>query len=420
MLRRTVIRGFCAHTAVAFLGIGGVTMQVFGIEHADIEVLLKTEQSGDASQLLKKIAAAKTQGVRKIRIQGDVDIFEPLIIPSEIEVIFDGVLRSHSKDATLLLENVTDVVLRFHEILGDGVTEQQSGVAIRNSSDCTVYGSRILSILNKGVEISSTNDGRSERNLVSIDIIRGAIGKSGAGVSIFGKSSAQNRIEGGVLSGNRIGITINGGMFNQVRSVTCSNNLEAGAMIDGMVSRAADGGSHNVLRSLICNSNGSANAAYGGVYLGNGSSFNEIIDLVAEGNFGAGCRLSGGDSFQNKGNKFEHFRLHNNQRGGFVASESPGSTLIDVIAEENGLSGIALFKSDDSNVSGRSDGNGADGLLIQSANVEVLNFLASGNKGYGIHVAYGGSNSPNAKIHQFSGNGNVRGPLYLPSSIGNK
>ncbi|WP_374729473.1 right-handed parallel beta-helix repeat-containing protein [Caballeronia calidae] len=119
--------------------------------------------------------------------------------------------------------------------------------------------------------------------------------------------------------------------------------------------------------------------------------------------------MSGGDGFANRSNVFARLSLGKNRNGGFVASSSPETVILDSEASSNEGPGIHFFRSDRSRLSGRSIANSADGLLIQSADVDVTSFEAEDNGGFGIRIADGGSKSPGASVKRYVSRSNRRG-----------
>jgi hypothetical protein len=377
---------------------------------------LVLDQSGPLSEsdFLEKTRLAFESGFRKIVISRNITISASLIVPSGVELTFLGKILNRSPAAALLMRNINSSTVNFKAIIGDGASEKQAGIVIENSSDCVVDGVVIKGNLNKGVDVRSTSSGISERNSITVREISGSTGDDGAGISIFGRGSQRNRISRGIFRGNRIGITVNGGCYNEISNASCNDNSQAGIMLDGVVSKSGDGASFNILRSITCNENGMKNGRYGGLYLGNGASFNRIKSLSASGNGGAGCRMSGGSGFELKGNAFDEIELIDNKNGGVMSSHGVNTSISRINAIRNRNNGIHLFASDHTSISGMSSNNTGDGLLVQSNNVRVTRFSATQNEGFGIRVAYGGGAKPLVVIRSVSVQGNTRGDYLDP------
>ena len=364
---------------------------------------------------LQKRLMARAGGGRVI-VSRAFRIQRGLVIPSGCQIEFLQTVYCAAPAQAMLVDDGRNVHIRFASIVGDSEQDGQSGIVLRNSRQCTIVGGAMVNVLNKGIDIVS--DGAPcDGNEVRVTRIEGATGKDGAGVSIFGAGAVGNRVISGEFSKNRIGITINGGQRNEVAGVTCNGNDAAGIMIDGMVTGAGDGGKYNTIHGAICNLNGRTTNAYGGVYLGNGSSFNRIEHVKSQDNRGAGCRMSGGSGYENENNVFVAFQADGNAAGGFVASASPRTQLVGIQANHNAGHGIHLFHSDGCAVSGSASGNGKDGLLLQSAGAVVQGFDASSNLGYGIQVANGGQTSELVRVSGFRGTGNLLGATKGISGI---
>lgn len=347
-------------------------------------------------------------GGGRVVVSREFRIQRGLVIPSGCRIDFLQTVHCASPAQAILVDNGRSVQIRFVSIVGEPAQRGQSGIVLRNSRQCTIVGGAMVNVLNKGIDIVSDGAPCGD-NEVRVTRIEGATGNNGAGVSIFGTGAVGNRVIGGEFSQNRIGITINGGQRNEIASVKCNGNDAAGIMIDGMVTGAGDGGKCNTIHDAICNLNGRTTNAYGGVYLGNGSSFNRIERVKSQDNRGAGCRMSGGSGYENEDNVFVDFQADGNAAGGFVASASPRTRLVGIQANHNAGHGIHLFHSDGCAVSGGATGNGKDGLLMQAAGAVVNGFDASSNLGYGIQVANEGRTSESVQVSGFRGTGNRLG-----------
>ncbi|MGU7811289.1 right-handed parallel beta-helix repeat-containing protein [Burkholderia sp. AW49-1] len=366
------------------------------------------DASGPLSEdALQKRLMERADG-RRVVVSRALRIQRGLVIPSGCQIEFLQTVHCAARAQAMFVDNGRSVHIRFVSIVGESGQDGQSAIVLRNSRQCTIVGGAIVNVRNKGIDIVS--DGAPcDGNEVRVTRIEGATGKDGAGVSIFGTGAVGNRVIGGEFSKNRIGITINGGQRNEVAGVTCNNNDAAGIMIDGMATGAGDGGKYNTIHDAICNLNGRTTNGYGGVYLGNGSSFNRIEHVKSQDNRGDGCRMSGGSGYENKNNVFVDFQADGNAGGGFVASASPRTQLVGIRANHNAGHGIHLFHSDGCAVSGSATGNGKDGLLLQSAGAVVNGFDASSNLGYGIQVANDGPTSESVQVSGFRGIGNRLG-----------
>lgn len=373
-------------------------------------------QSGplEGQELVKLLDRYVDSGKRKLIVHCDVHIKEPIVIPSEFQIVFNGIVYSSSPKKTFFLVGARSTTVIFRSIVGNEIDENQSGFVIENSSDCAVFGENISGFFNKGVDILAENGGVCERNSISIKKISGARGKFGAAVSIYGRGSRHNTISGGLYIGNRVGITINGADYNKVIGSRCEENREAGIMLDGMISLSGDGASFNALRSIVCDHNGTGSDGYAGIYFGNGASNNKVESARALGNRGAGCKLSGASGTELKSNIFTDMVLRENQKGGFVSSWAPNTEIRNGTIESNEGKGVHLFNCDDSVVSGRSRFNGGDGLLIQSHNAVAEDLEVSFNNGYGIHLTFGGLRKPSLTLENVDMSGNKLGRINAP------
>jgi parallel beta-helix repeat protein len=121
--------------------------------------------------------------------------------------------------------------------------------------------------------------------------VSGSLGTDGAGIGIGYDDTSNILVEGGLVTNNRIGLTINAAHHNTIIGVDCSGNRDCNLSIDGVVTGSGDGGKFNIVNS--CNCSGATATPLGGIYLGNGASNNLFSDCIANDNAGIGIRLTG-------------------------------------------------------------------------------------------------------------------------------
>jgi parallel beta-helix repeat protein len=274
-------------------------------------------------------------------------------------------------------------------------TNTLSGVVLNNCNNFMVFGLTLKSFKNKGIAISGTSTG----GLILSNDISGSNGTTGAGISINGASLKKITISTNLISGSRIGIALNGGNDYIVIGNQCYDNVLAGIMLDGIVSATGDGTKNSIVSGNIIT--GCTDANYGGIYLGNGASFNTISNNQSNNNARSGIRTSGGTGYEPKGNKFIGNTVKNNAYHGFELGYGIQSTISENTVEGNTQRGITGSYSDESTISlNQIRNNGMQGVLWQSGK-SFITKNKSKNNDKGIEIAFGGS-TPTGNILDYN------------------
>ena len=268
-------------------------------------------------------------------------------------------------------------------------TGSQSGFAMINgAAHNTAAPNDVFNFPNKGIDIKTG----ASNNLVWRGKWRLCAGSTGGGISIFGAGA--DRTDSNVIFEPTVidcarGISVQGGYYNRVISPKVRDCTLWGVGLDGVVTASGDGAKYTTIAYAECDN--ASSSSFGGIYLGNGSSFNTIISPVCINNAGAGIRSSGGAGYQNESNKFISPVCQTNANGGIVLSNAPKSEINNPTVTNNTGRGIDLFISDNSKVLfGEVSNNTTTGLNCQSADCVAVSTTGTGND-VGVAAVSGGS-----------------------------
>lgn len=283
---------------------------------------------------------------------------------------------------------VNNAGLHIDNLYGDGVSNS-SGVVMSGGNDNRIHIGGLYNFANKGIVLG----GSAQRNKIFVQYASGCTGTFGAAIALSGNGVINNDIQLVYGYQNRIGITINSAYGNRVHDSRLEYNQQIGLAIDGTVTGAGDGGFYNQISNVQCNYNGTTSTAYGGFYLGNGSSFNQFSNCSANNNQCAGILSSGGVGYQPTDNAFQNLQVTGNAKGGAIFSNAPGTKISNLDSQNNtGGPALQFFTSDGcyaTNVK-CSNNAGQTGIVIQSANCKIFGGESKGNAN-GINIGAGGS-----------------------------
>lgn len=348
--------------------------------------------SKDATAILNTLIV-RAPAFAVITLSGTFLVLGTLAMRNGISIVLEGSIIGKGQATVIDFTGVSGAAWIGGTLAGDSQTAMQTGFLLANASGNVLRGMAITGCLNKGIALSATSSlaQATQGNLIAPLSIDGATSSNGAGLSLYGDACTHNIVNGGLYSGNRIGLTINGSHMNTVVAPECSGNSEIGLTIDGIVTNAGDGGQRNKIIGGQYNGNG-PNSSYGGIYAGNGSSRNIFLGVTCKDNTGAGIRTSGTVGLNDVvGNTFVAPVTENNGASGISLSAATRTKLVAPVANTNTGRGIQIFKSDYTTVEAPEViGNTAQGILVQSGYTRVIGGIASGND-TGYQVASGGS-----------------------------
>lgn len=270
----------------------------------------------DVSNLLNAIVL---DGITQLRLYGEMRIND--VYPAAYSKIhLEGVFRTTSATGMFIINGVNYVTIEGGRIYGDSSTDTQNGIVIIGGSNCIIKDVSVLSVKNKGVGIS----GSSKFNLISGIFCSGMSGTTGAGLSIYGDSAIENKIEAATVTNCRIGIALNGCKHNIIKGVNSYYN-GCGICLDGIVSDSGDGAYYNVISDIITRQ---TSGTLGAIYLGNGANHNIVsnVDSYAD---TYGLRASSHPDHPVCYNKLIGFTIAENTTSAVSMSVSDQNSLID-------------------------------------------------------------------------------------------
>lgn len=322
-----------------------------------------------------------------------------IVMRSGVTVRCAGVLDATSTSTivnpVVLFSGVTDARWIGGTLSGNATTATQTGFSVTGAS-ARIEVSEFYAddFLNKGINVGGT----STDVLIQPIRITGSTGATGVGCSVFSVDAHRVTIRGGYYTGNRVGISINGGTGHTAIAPNCSGNTDAGFMFDGVVTNAGDGPKYSRLIGGNFDDNGPS-TAFGGVYYGNGASYNQIIGVACRNNAGAGIRSSSTYGVNdNVGVQIVAPICESNDNSGIVLSVSQQTIITSPRCEDNTGRGIYLFSSDNCQVlGGILDGNSTAGIQVQAAGATIQG-VRSTNNATGIQVSTGGGGGANGNV----------------------
>jgi len=315
-----------------------------------------------------------------------------LILKSNCVVECDGRIETTATTDFITGTTITNAEWRGGEIVANTPTNAQSCFVIKTDSNNNLIADvSLTNFRNKGVDIQTG----SYENTVQRVKVSGASGTSGSGVSIFGTGSDRpdhNKIIDCQVSNSRGGISVQGGYYNQIVNPVIYDCTLWGVGLDGVVTAAGDGARYTQISNANCNRVSST--TYGGIYLGNGSSFN-IIDSPVLIDCYTGIRGSGGSGYEPANNVITNPIIDGNVSGalgntGINLSECDYAKIISPTIRNMSSRGLYLFSSPYSQITGGEISNcTAEGLYLQTKECLVSGVYSHDNN-YGIRIEYGG------------------------------
>ena len=315
-----------------------------------------------------------------------------LILKSNCVVECDGRIETTATTDFITGTTITNAEWRGGEIVANTPTNAQSCFVIKTDSNNNLIADvSLTNFRNKGVDIQTG----SYENTVQRVKVSGASGTSGSGVSIFGTGSDRpdhNKIIDCQVSNSRGGISVQGGYYNQIVNPVIYDCTLWGVGLDGVVTAAGDGARYTQISNANCNRVSST--TYGGIYLGNGSSFN-IIDSPVLIDCYTGIRGSGGSGYEPSNNVITNPIIDGNVSSalgntGINLSECDYAKIISPTIRNMSSRGLYLFSSPYSQVTGGEISNcTAEGLYLQTKECLVSGVYSHDNN-YGIRIEFGG------------------------------
>jgi len=261
-----------------------------------------------------------------------------------------------------------------------------------NAFGNTVAPLKVSGFLNKGIDINTG----SQQNLIYRPEIEGSTGSTGSGISIFGADGDKpnsNVIFEPFVHNCRGGISVQGGFWNKVIRPRIEDTTLWGIGLDGVVTDSGDGARYTYVEAPVVRRN--INGTFGGIYFGNGSSNNKIVNPQCF-DCTTGIRSSGGIGFEPTNNKIETPVID-----GDTDNLSVGVTGIQI---SNAI-GMDITEPDVKNLTGRgiyyftSPNGSVTGGEVQDCALEGVYFQTKGgtirdvhshDNDYGFRVEFGG------------------------------
>jgi hypothetical protein len=293
--------------------------------------------------------------------------------------------------------------------------DNQSGLVLRNGAHHNrVILNKIQDFRNKAMDIANA----SHNNVIQCHDVSGCTGTDGCGVSIFGafpNDCENNTVLPTYVHNCRAGMTMNGGRYNRFIWPIVVDCSLIGITLDGVVGDGVtgdgDGPKHcYVEHPTVINS---ASTQFGGIYLGNGASWNTIIAPYSAYNVGSGIRSAGGVGFEPRANLIINPHCEHNGLDGIQMSTGIDTEIVGGRLNNNGRHGLYLFASHGSAMfGGEAYGNTESGVYTQSSNCRFFGTRARGNA-YGFRTEFGGGGGANGVFSGCDATGNNVAPMLI-------
>lgn len=208
---------------------------------------------------------------------------------------------------------------------GISTAAAQTLVMVRGCTGAVIDGVKFGTAKNKQLDIG----GASSDITVKRCTFSNANGETGAGVSVFGADCTRITIEDCYAYNCRIGCAINGATHCNVHNFKSFACTLAGIALDGIVTGAGDGARY--IRLSDCVSVGTP-GDLGGIYLGNGSSYNAICNCVSQ-----------GDKYGIRFTSIADHPVQYNDVTGCIVSGATNTAMLLTIADHNTVTGCAII-----------------------------------------------------------------------------
>ena len=294
-----------------------------------------------------------------------------------------GTIKSSLNDALFLLTDGNNIKIDGGIYLGDNQTQTQSLIKCSNIINCEFKNLTLKNALNKCIDIS----GNSKNNIIENISVSDCLSSSGAGISLSGADVQNNKLNNINAYNNRIGITLNGCHHNLLSNIYCENNVEMGITVDGIITDSNDGGTYNQFNNITILGTSSTN--YGGIYLGNKSSYNSFENIVIKNCNNAGIRQTHSENESNAyGNTFNNIIIINCSYG-IIWTGCQNNYLSNFYIDNCINRGIYLGRSDNCIIeTGFVKNCKQQGIFIQCGYTNLSN-IGVENNDVGIQLAFG-------------------------------
>lgn len=349
------------------------------------------------------IQAALDSGAGEVLIPvGTYLVTAQLTASSNMKVVNEGTISFDTSAVDcFLLDGVSNFSWIGGVVRSAVPLDAQSGFVVQNSSENNTIANVVLEdFRNKGVDINTA----SSRNILQNVTATGSTGTYGNGISIFGSGVDQcdsNEIIDCVAYSCRAGISVQGAYYTRVIRPLVYDCTLWGVGLDGVVTSSGDGAKYTYVDNPVCLR--ISGTGYGGVYLGNGSSYNQIVNLIANDCY-AGVRSSGGVGYENVGNTFVSPSINGDTDtlaagvNGMNLSTAPSTKIIGASIKNVSNRGVYLFDSDSSQMQGGEvQDAAAEGVYVQS-DYCIVSDVYSHDNNYGIRLEFGGSAGGNNRF----------------------
>lgn len=340
-------------------------------------------------------------------------IVNSLAMKSNVKIICHDTINitSAAGGDVISLDGISDAQWIGGSLISDGVSATQSCFILENSATKNLIAPEFITdFRNKGVDIKTA----AHHNVIWRPNVSGNTG-SGVGVciSIFGADDDKpnyNVIYEPHVHDARGGIAVQGGFYNKVIRPHCEDLTLWGVGMDGVVSDSGDGARHTYVESPTCIR--VTSATFAGIYFGNGSSFNTVINPTCL-DCVQGIRSSGGVGFEPKSNKILYPVIDGDTDTlaagvtGIQISSGDKTEIISPDVRNVTGRGLYLFTSQGSKVYGGEVQNcGGEGVYLQTKDC-IISAVNSHDNNYGFRIEFGGDADGSNRFHECIGGNNT-------------
>jgi|APSaa5957512535_1039671.scaffolds.fasta_scaffold26313_1 hypothetical protein len=275
-----------------------------------------------------------------------------------------------------------------------GTTSVDNGTCfvLSNSSyRITIADVTITDFQNKGVDIQTA---AYENNILRVKVVN-ASGTTGSGLSVWGAGvdrPDKNSMVDCVVTGSRGGISVQGGFYNKVVRPHVESCSLWGVGLDGVITGAGDGAQYTLVDSPVVID--VPNVSYAGIYLGNGSANNTIVNARI-----MDCvnGIKSSSTTPLLGTIIDGVKIDGNTDAlaagvtGISLASAPKTLIISPNIKNLTLDGIKLFECSNSSIRG-GEVSECDiaGVYLQSNECIIADVFTHNNK-YGFRVEFGGA-----------------------------
>ena len=267
---------------------------------------------------------SKASDCGAVHLHGDFKINNVALWPG-VSINTRGTLTASSGGVVFSANGVSNWSLVGGTYNGISTDADQTLVMVRGCTgaviDCVKFGTA----KNKQIDIG----GASSDITIKRCTFSNSNGETGAGVSVFGADCTRITIDDCYAYNCRIGCAINGATHCNVHNFRSFACTLAGISLDGIVT--GDGNGARYIRLSDCVSVGTL-GDLGGIYLGNGSSYNAICNCVSH-----------GDKYGIRFTSIADHPVQYNDVTGCIVSGATNTAMLLTTADHNTVTGCAII-----------------------------------------------------------------------------